>query len=122
MALQLLLFRAGSRVPQDHAPVAATRNDAPAVGREGDRFDTTVVPPQLADVITGRRIPQPDGPVPAARGECLAIRREGQGFDPIRVPNQPFHFLAGDRLPDADCLIFAGGVERFGVGSDGDLQ
>src|SRR5262249_27598616 len=80
----------GGRVPQPDAAVA-DRDEALAVGGEGDVVDAVVVRLGAAGLLAGGGVPEADVAVLPAGGEHLPIGAEGDGEDgaPLLEPRRP---------------------------------
>ena len=132
MALEHELSLAGSRVPELHTTVLATRHDPLAIGSEGDAEDEVLVSLEGLDALAALgldtstvveasvvELPHLDSLVKRTRNEVATIRRESNTVDTVLVAL--FAFGALDKntrlgVPNADALIQATGSDEAVVG------
>ena len=132
MALEHELSLAGSRVPELHTTVLATRHDPLAIGSEGDAEDEVLVTLEGLDALAALgldtstvveasvvELPHLDGLVKRTRDEVATIRGERNTVDTVLVAL--FAFGALDKntslgVPNADTLVQATSSDEAVVG------
>src|SRR5262245_6586374 len=88
-------FVPARHIPDLHRAIAASRDEAPAVGAERQAHDHAGMAAQRLPPLPGLGVPENDRGVLARRGEPAAIRADGHSDDVAAMAGEATELLPG---------------------------
>src|SRR5262245_52690642 len=122
-SLTLRDFAQRRQVPDLGGKIAASRDQALAVGAERHAVDEAQVTAESVDQLARVAVPDSHGAILPGRGDPPVIGAESQGVDLTLVaPEGGLDFLAGPYVPDLDRVLLTARRQPLAVRAEGHVH